>query len=184
MQANTASIMKHLLLLLLAAFVLMASCSTAPEPAEVAADAALAGIERVVNEVAITSGTPVTVADLSIDGMSCEMMCGGSIKKALAKLPGVAGTDITFVEGDERDHAIVTYDESQVTDAQMVEAIQALHDGQYKVLAVTITKQVRGAGATTDEAAGDKEKSGVSVYAPSTTLLPNVVSLLAGLLRG
>jgi hypothetical protein len=66
----------------------------------------------------------------------------------------------------------------------MVEAIQALHDGQYKVLAVTITKQVRGAGATTDEAAGDKEKNGVSVYAPSTTLLPNVVSLLAGLLRG
>ena len=80
MHANTASIMKHLLLLPLAAFVLMASCSTAPEPAEVAADAALAGIERVVNEVAITSGTPVTVADLSIDGMSCEMMCGGSIK--------------------------------------------------------------------------------------------------------
>ena len=58
MHANTASIMKHLLLLPLAAFVLMASCSTAPEPAEVAADAALAGIERVVNEVAITSGTP------------------------------------------------------------------------------------------------------------------------------
>ena len=67
---------------------------------------------------------------------------------------------------------------------RVVEAIQALHDGQYKVLAVTITKQVRGSGATTDEAAGDKEKNGVSVYAPSTTLLPNVVSLLAGLLRG
>ncbi|MBK6344253.1 MAG: hypothetical protein IPF41_17185 [Flavobacteriales bacterium] len=27
---------------------------------------------RTVNEVAITSGEPVTIADLSIDGMSCE----------------------------------------------------------------------------------------------------------------
>lgn len=176
--------MKHFLSLPVAAFVLMASCSTAPQPAEVASDVALAGIERIVNEVAITSGTPVTIADLSIDGMSCEMMCGGSIKKALAKLPGVAGTDITFIEGDERDHAIVTYDESKVTDAQMVEAIQALHDGQYKVLAVTITKQVSGVGSTTDEPTEEKEKSGVSVYAPPTTLLPNVVSLLAGFLRG
>ena len=77
-------------------------------------------MERIVEEVAISSGTPVTIADISIDGMSCEMMCGGSIKKALAKLPGVAGTEIDFIEGDERDHAIVTYDESKVTDAEMV----------------------------------------------------------------
>ena len=59
--------------------------------------AAVAGVARTVSEVAITSGTPVTFADLSVEGMRCEMMCGGSIKKALAALPGVVGTELKFL---------------------------------------------------------------------------------------
>ena len=167
---------------LIAGAVLFASCSNNDQPV---AEVALPGVERVVKEVVISSGEPLAIADLSIDGMSCEMMCGGSIKKALAKLPGIASTEIQFIEGDERDHAIVTYDESKVTDAQMVEAIQALHDGQYKVLAVTITKQVRGSsGASSDEEPADKEEKGVKASLPSSdVLLPSILALLTSVLR-
>lgn len=176
--------MKILFPLLTGTFLVMTSCGSAPEANEVAAQAAIAGVERVVTEVAINAGVPVTMADLSIDGMSCEMMCGGSIKKALAKLPGVSGTEIKFVEGDERDHAIVTYDPTQVTDAEMVEAIQALHDGQYKVLAVNITKQVLAPGGSAGDANKAKNEEGsVSVYAPSSTVLPNILALLTQILR-
>src|SRR5690348_6690835 len=82
-------------------------------------NAVIPGIERVVHEVSISTGTPVTMADLGIEGMSCEMMCGGSIRKALAAL-GVEATEIKMNEGEGPDHAIVTYNDTKVTDAQMV----------------------------------------------------------------
>lgn len=133
--------------------------------------------------MAISSGTPVTMADISIDGMTCEMMCGGSIKKALGALPGIASTEIEFFEGDERDHAIVTFDESKVSDAQMIDAIQGLYDGQYKVLAVKITKQVKAGSSASNEGGAVKEERPVSVLAPAALILPGILSLLSHLLQ-
>lgn len=145
-------------------------------------EVALQGIERTVEEVAV-AGAPVTTADLSIEGMSCAMMCGGSIKKALAQLPGVVSTEIEFIEGDERDHAVVTYDPAQVDDAQMVEAIQKLHDGQYKVLAVKITRQVQGKTAGGTETQESEETKPVSVIDPAAMVVPGILSLLSYVLR-
>jgi len=167
----------------LALAAMLFSCGHAAPSNGTAADAT-AGVVRVVREVAITGGSPVTTADLGIEGMSCEMMCGGSIKKALAKLPGVTVAEIRFDEGAERDHAIVTYDDSQVTDAQMIEAVHKLHGGQYKVVSITITKQVMAAGDASEreDAAGNREAAGV--YAPpASALLPSVLTLLTWILR-
>lgn len=145
--------------------------------------AALPGVERIVNEVAISTGTPVTTADLSIEGMSCEMMCGGSIKKALAAL-GVEATEIKMSEGDAPDHAIVTYDDGKVTDTQMVEAIQKLYDGQYKVKAVNITKQVLGSAAAKSEGPNTGKEKGVSAYSSNTgVVLTGVLAVLTRILR-
>lgn len=171
------SIASHLTI----AALLLSGCGQAPET--VVADLP-AGVVRTVQEVAIQTGTPVTLADLSIEGMSCEMMCGSSIKKALAQLPGVSAAEITFIEGDELDHAIVTYDESQVTDADLVKAVQGLYDGQYKVLAVNVTKQVKAPGtASSNEAVEAKEEKAVSAYLPTDAILPSIVALLTRILR-
>lgn len=173
--------LKHIALPLTIAGLLLSGCGQAPETvvADIPAD-----VLRTVQEVAIQTGTPVTFADLSIEGMSCEMMCGSSIKKALAKLPGVSATEITFIEGDELDHAVVTYDESKVTDAELVKAVQALYDGQYKVLAVSVTKQVKASGpATTTEAVGTQEEKAVNAYLPTEAILPSIVALLTRILR-
>ncbi len=159
------------------AATLLFACGSAPDPV-----AAIPGVERVVKEVAISSGEPVTTADLSIEGMSCEMMCGGSIKKALAAL-GVSATEIQMNEAEGPDHAIVTYDDSRVTDAQMIEAIQKLHDGQYKVLAVSITKEVKGASASNSEAEQGAEEKGVSVSVPKEVVLPSILAILGRILR-
>lgn len=161
------------------AALLFTGCSNQEVPT---AEATAADIQRTVTEIAIADGTPVTFADISIEGMSCEMMCGGSIKKALAKLPGIEQTEIKFVEGDERDHAIVTYDESKVTDAQMIEAIQGLHDGQYKVLAVDITKQVGGNAqhSSIDTKYFPKQ---MKMNTPSVSILPSVIALLTQIMR-
>lgn len=145
---------------------------------------AAADVVRTVQEVSISSGTPVSTADISIDGMSCEMMCGGAIKKALAKLPGITDTEIKFVEGDQQDHAIVSYDEAKVTDKQIVETIQSLHDGQYKVLAVQVTKQVKGATSSIKEKCKPKDAAGLTAScAPnSSILLPSLFAILSRIL--
>lgn len=145
------------------------------------AESNIPGVERIVKEVAITSGDPVTMADLSIDGMSCEMMCGGAIKKALAAL-GVTGTEIKMSETEGPDHAIVTYDESKVSDAQMVEAIQQLYDGQYKVLAITITKEVKGSTTSNNEAQKEEGDDEVSVVVPKDLVVPSILALLSRIL--
>ena len=170
------------LALQLATLALLWSCGGTSEGTPEAQGSG-AGFEKVVQEVVITSGDPVTVADLQIEGMSCEMMCGGSIRKALNGLAGVTGTEIAFHEGEEADHAVVTYDEAQVSDEDLVKAVQALYDGQYKVTAVTITRQVRGTngGSSTevDASGGDK----VQVYLPGAAVVPSVITLLSRILR-
>ena len=157
-------------------------------PAEVAtADsaAAAANIERTVIDTEITSGTPVTFADLKIEGMTCEQMCGGSIKKALAALPGIASTKIDF-DGKDGDHAVVTYDPAMVSDEQMIQAIHALHEGQYKVLAVSITKQVKVEGAAAEEENKGAAEVSAEVQAAAATavaIVPSIFELLSKIAR-
>jgi copper chaperone CopZ len=172
--------MKKTLLPLIAAAVLSA-CGSAPQ-APVAAD--VPGVARTEREVVVT-GEPVTLADMSVEGMTCEMMCGGAIKKALAKLPGVASTEIRFTEDESADHAIVTFDPAQVSDAELVKAVQAIHDGQYKVSSVVVTRQVKGDAPADGGDAGDgaaKEDAEVSAALPEL-VMPSLFALLARLLR-
>ncbi len=177
MSRTTKKMNARLLLPASLAIILFFACGSGPEPIAV-----IPGVDRVVKEVAITSGEPVTMADLSIEGMSCEMMCGGSIKKALAAL-GVSATEIKMNEAEGPDHAIVTYDDNKITDGQMIEAIQKLHDGQYKVLAITITKEVKGASASNSKAKQEVEEEGVSVSVPKEVVLPSIVAILSRILR-
>lgn len=141
------------------------------------------GAPRTVTEVAIASGTPVSMADLSISGMTCEMMCGGAIKDAMAKLKGVSGTEIKFTDKEgELSHAVVTYDPHEVSDAEMVKAIQALHEGQYKVLAINITNQVVKEGAA--EKKDDAEPAAqVNAAALTDVVVPSLFSLLQRLVQ-
>lgn len=158
------------------------ACGEAVEPTAPVADVA-----RTVSEVIISDGTPVTTADLEIGGMTCMMSCGRAVEKALAALPGVSNTTIQFTDGDAADHAIVTYDEGKVTDAQLIEAIGKVHDGAYKVVAVKITKQVKGDGApveATDEPAAGAGEGEVSVEeTPTMDVIPSLLGLLSRLAR-
>jgi len=166
----------------LALIAAICACAQAPETAQQAATAT-AQVARTVNEVAINSGTPIAIADISIDGMTCEMGCGGTIKSALTQLSGVSGAAIKFNEGDTPDHAVVTYDATQVTDADMVKTIQSLNDGQYKVLAIDITKQVVKETAGDAPKAAETQKGQVNAAALPEIVLPSLLDLLSHLLR-
>lgn len=168
---------------LVAIAVVALSCGRADAPMDAAVAAATEGIERIEKNEVITSGTPVATADLRIDGMSCMMACGSSIRKALNKVSGVASTEIVFNEGDEADHAIVTYDPTKVNDNELIQAVHGLYDGQYKVTAITITKQVKSASSNGGASAAGAEDSGVSVHLPANAWLPGLVGVLTRILR-
>ncbi len=153
--------------------VLLFACSQSPS-----AKLGDADTDRTVVEVAISSGEPMATADLTIGGMSCQMMCGNMIKGALAKVPGVSKAEVDYTDGAETGHAKVTYDPAQVDDAQLVSAVQALADGQYTVSAIAVKKQVKHTSAKRQ----DREEE------PSSSLLsevpmPNLVGMLFGLVR-
>lgn len=130
----------------------------------------------------ISEGQPMATADLGISGMTCEMMCGGMIKSALVKVPGVETTEIAYHVGDAIGHAKVTYDPAKVDDTKLVQAVQALADGQYKVESIAVVKQVKSApSASTKQTHSDDE--GVSTSILPEVAMPNLVSTLLALVR-
>jgi copper chaperone CopZ len=78
------------------------------------------------------------IARIGIKGMSCEMACGGAIKKCLKNIEGITTTDIEFDHSNETNLAEVTFDEKTVSEKEMIAAIEKLHDGQYKVKSVEL----------------------------------------------
>ena len=123
----------------------------------------------------------MATADLGISGMTCEMMCGGMIKSALVKVPGVETTEIVFHDGDAIGHAKVTYDPTKVDDSMLVLAVQALADGQYKVESIAVVKQVKSAASVKQPS--EKEEDDVSVSIMPEVAMPNLVSTLLALVR-
>lgn len=168
--------LKNQLPALVAALFLFACSGNAP------VEVTLADVPRTEIVVGISTGEPMTIADLSIEGMSCEHMCGGAIKKALAKL-GVQGTEIKMSETEAPNHAIVTYDGTKLNDGQLIQAIHAMHDGQYKVVAVAVTKQVKSAAGSAEGSKAEAEDETVSVLAPKDIVLPSILALIGRLLR-
>ena len=80
--------------LLIATIALATACS-GPGSSD-----AVSVASRTESTMNITEGQPMATADLGISGMTCEMMCGGMIKSALVKVPGVETTEIVFHDGD------------------------------------------------------------------------------------
>lgn len=165
---------------LLIAVVALAVACTGADSAKNATVAA-----RTENIVGITEGEPMATADLGISGMTCEMMCGGMIKSALVKVPGVEKTEIAFTDGDAIGHAKVTYDPAKVDDTKLVEAVQALADGQYKVESIAVVKQVKQQDKHAECAPvkGNGNGNGVCASFLPEVRMPSLVAMLLSLVR-
>jgi copper chaperone CopZ len=75
------------------------------------------------------SGTKKMTAE--IEGMTCEMGCGGSIRKALKETGGVERVQYDFVEGRKKQVAVVTYDAAKTDVLKMLQLIQSINEKQF-----------------------------------------------------
>jgi copper chaperone CopZ len=66
-----------------------------------------------------------------IAGMTCEMGCGGSIRKALKETGGVERVQYDFVEGRKKQVALITYDAAKIDAQKMLQLIQTINEKQF-----------------------------------------------------
>jgi copper chaperone CopZ len=66
-----------------------------------------------------------------IEGMTCEMGCGGSIRKALKEIGGVERVQYDFVEGRKKQVALITYDAAKIDAQKMLQLIQTINEKQF-----------------------------------------------------
>lgn len=79
-----------------------------------------------------------TVANLSIDGMTCAAGCGGKIQQELRAVNGVKTTDLDFEENRASNVVSVEYDPTKINEQDLIKCVSGIADGMYVVKSVEI----------------------------------------------
>lgn len=120
-----------------------------------------------------------TVARIGVDGMMCEIACGGKIRKELSELKGVASASVQFNDQETVNYALVEYNPSLVNERQLIETINRISDGRlYSVTDVVITHYTPSGSLST--ATGS---DGVNMHLPEV-VIPGIVDVLWSLIGG
>jgi copper chaperone CopZ len=167
--------MKKPYFFLIVASLALSSCQSDNQK-EAITDIASAPVEEVVLK---TDGPAKTVAHLSIEGMGCEMACGSAIKKALSEIDGVKLAEIDFDAERETDFAIVEFDASVANTDQMVNAVNALRKGHYKVSALKLERHEPVSENASGEPQVGRENSKSDARIDTRTItFPNILDIL------
>jgi copper chaperone CopZ len=75
--------------------------------------------------------TPNKLLTLDVEGMSCEMNCGGSIRKELKKTGAVSRVEFVWIEEAEKQVTKVSYDDTKISDKEIVALIEKINEGQF-----------------------------------------------------
>lgn len=70
---------------------------------------------------------------MKIDGMTCMMGCGASIRKELYATNAVKNVDFDFEEGRETNTAKIAFDDSKITEKKMIDLISKMNEKQFTV---------------------------------------------------
>ena len=74
---------------------------------------------------------PNKLLTLEVEGMSCEMNCGGSIRKELKKTGAISRVEFIWVEEAEKQVTKVSYDDTKISEKEIVALIEKINEGQF-----------------------------------------------------
>jgi copper chaperone CopZ len=156
--------------LIVTGFLVIAACSSEAEKIHLRTEKGMQEQAAKVDANALLT--------VEIKGMMCEMGCGGSIRKELKSTGAVARVQYDFVEEREVNTAMISYDSTQISAADMLKRIQKMNDKQFtlgkqKVEALTETKSDSKAAGSNDDASVNMEES--------TFRIPNLLNILKDL---
>ena len=75
-----------------------------------------------------------TKVEMTIDGMSCQVGCAAYIDEELEKVSGVVSANVSF----ENKLASVSYDNSLISEHDIISAINSFKDSAYSVASVEV----------------------------------------------
>jgi copper chaperone CopZ len=121
---------------------------------------------------------PNSVATIELSGMTCEMGCGGEIRKALKASGAVASTSFDFEDDRAYNVATVKFDNADLDEQKIRKIIEGLNDGQYKINSISI-QTLDNESSTGGNNSETSEKSLVNMRS-SKLEFPNLLELLSG----
>lgn len=161
--------------ILFASALIIGACSSEPEKIHLRTEKG----PRNENGKHVDANSMMTV---EIQGMTCEMGCGGSIRKELKGTGAVARVQFDFEEGRKKQTAMVSYDSSKITAAEMIRLITTMNDKQFSVDKNTvepISKDV-----TTDRSSSKESKEPEVELEETRIEMPNLINILKDLVVG
>ena len=71
-------------------------------------------------------------ADFVVEGMVCQMGCGGSIRKELKRTQAVERVEVNFIEKKKEQVVQVSYDSTLINTTKMAALLNTINDRQFK----------------------------------------------------
>jgi copper chaperone CopZ len=150
-------------------FLLLSACSSEPN------------VVLLRTEKKHTAVKPVVQANrlltLEVEGMTCEMGCGGSIRKELKATDGVERVEFNFVEGKKIQTAKISFDKDKISADKMVTILTSMNDKQFKV--GNIRSEAIANPVSTESVKANADSPEKIKISTSTFALPNLMDILS-----
>lgn len=158
---------------LLSTVIIAGACSNSADQAKVPVNYSETIIETVGDNKGMAEST------IEIKGMSCEIMCGTTIKNGVSELSGIALVDIDFDMERETNFCKVKFEQSSLSPNEIVAKIESLNKGAYKVLAVKTNKWIEKDDAEQEVNTDESE----TAYINLGDLIPSVFHVVTTVLK-
>ncbi|MCF8415725.1 MAG: hypothetical protein K9G40_05750 [Crocinitomicaceae bacterium] len=159
--------------ILFSGVLILSACSS--EPKEV-----LLRTEKGSTDVKKAPVHSTAVLTMEVEGMTCEMGCGGSIRKELKATGGVERVKFDFVEGAEKQKTYVYFDEAKVSEKELKEIITTMNEKQFTIGSCT-KENVDKTTQPSESKSNSSDEAAVVNMEEDNFQLPNLVGILKDL---
>ncbi|MFN5149438.1 MAG: heavy-metal-associated domain-containing protein [Flavobacteriia bacterium] len=122
------------------------------------------------------------VLTMEIEGMTCEMGCGGSIRKELKATGGVDRVEfVDFKDGAKVQTARISFDTNKISVDQMVDIVTNMNDKQFKV-GNTSSETIETQTATATNSGPDESEEEKVKISETSFQIPNLLDILSSII--
>lgn len=82
------------------------------------------------------------IQEIGVQGMVCQMGCGGSIRKALKETCAVERVEVNYIDTLEEQTIKVYYNKAKISPQQMLHILANVNDKQFTVRTIGSPKKV------------------------------------------
>jgi copper chaperone CopZ len=124
--------------------------------------------------------SPNKLLTVGIEGMSCEMACGGSIRTNLRSTGAVARVQYDFEEGRDVQTAFISFNDEKISEEEILSIIETINEKQFKTH--NHSTQEINSGENTPNSPADNGSSKVDV-AEGNYRIPNLFHILSNIIH-